>query len=175
MKLYIDSFKDKKLGGIHFAVSDRGLRYMGFGKYSGLVQILEHACKYNFETEKNPQKTKEVKKQLKEYFQGKRKSFDVKLDINYLPEFKKKVLKECAKISSGKVSTYGKLAKKAGSPKAARAVGQTMALNPISLVIPCHRVVGSGGHLTGFGGGLNLKKKILLREGIKIKGDRVVK
>ena len=147
---------------------------MGFGRYSRLVKILEHACKFNFETKENPRKTKEVKKQLKEYFQGKRKSFDLKLDINYLPEFKQKVLKECAKIPSGKVSTYGKLAKKAGSPKAARAVGQTMASNPISLVIPCHRVIGSDGHLTGFGGGLNLKKKLLVAEGIKIKGDRVV-
>ncbi len=174
MKLYIDSIKDRRFGYIYFAVSDRGLRCVSFGKYSGLSQILEHACKYNLTTSKNLQMTKDIKKQLREFFQGKKKSFKLNLDIGYMPAFKQKVLKECKKISYDKTTTYGYLAKKAGSPKAARAVGQIMAANPIPIVIPCHRVVGSGGHLTGYGGGLDMKKRLLAMEGVEIKRERVV-
>ena len=174
MKLFIDSIKDKKFGHMHFAVSEKGLRCISFGKYSGLSQILEHACKHNFATSKNLQMTKDIKKQLREFFQGKTKSFKLNLDIGYLPAFKQKVLKECRKIPYGKTTTYGHLAKKAGSPKAARAVGRIMAANPISLVIPCHRVVGSNGSLTGYGGGLDMKKRLLAMEGVEIMKERVV-
>ncbi|MCD6163665.1 MAG: MGMT family protein [candidate division Zixibacteria bacterium] len=173
--LYLDSFKDKKFGDFNLAVSDKGLRIISFGKYSGLSDIFEHVCNRNLQPEKNQQKTKEIKTQLQEYFRGNRKSFDIKLDLDYFPSFKRKVLRECSKIPYGKVMSYGQLAKKAGSPKAARAVGQIMASNPIAIVVPCHRVVGSDGSLTGFAAGMGMKKKLLMLEGVEIRGKRVVR
>lgn len=173
MNLFLDTFKDKKYGVFNIAVSDKGLRLITFNKYSGLSEILEHACRNKLTIAKNPQKTNDIKSQLKEYFQGKRTNFNLRLDIGYLPPFKQRALREAKKIPYGKVITYGQLARKAGSPKAARAAGQVMATNPISIVIPCHRVVGSDGRLTGFGGGIDMKKRLLTMEGVAIEGERI--
>ena len=89
--------------------------------------------------------------------------------------FFEKIYKIAAKIPRGKVATYGQLAKMAGSPRAARAVGMCMKHNPDMEIVPCHRVVGSDGKLTGYsaGNGIATKKKILLKEGVAFKGDRV--
>lgn len=175
MKLYIDKFENENSGQVIFAVSDIGLRFISFGRYRGLADILEHACKYGFTTEENLEKTAGIKKQLLEYLKGFRDQFETHLDIDYLSPFKRKVLKAAIKVPFGKMISYGELARKAGSPKAARAVGQTMASNPIPIVIPCHRVVGSTGHLTGYSGGDGIEqKKLLLKlEGITIKGIKV--
>jgi len=89
----------------------------------------------------------------------------VKYSFEGLPEFSRKVLSACARIPAGEVRTYAELAKAAGRPKAARAVGQVMAMNPVPLVVPCHRVVGSNYSLTGFGGGLPWKEALLAAEG----------
>lgn len=89
--------------------------------------------------------------------------------------FKEKVYKICRSIPKGKVATYGQLAKLAGSPKAARAVGVFMKNNPNAPTVPCHRVVASDGKLTGYsgGGGIAQKKKMLLDEGVCFKNNRV--
>lgn len=89
--------------------------------------------------------------------------------------FSEKIYKIAAKIPKGKVATYGQLAKMAGSPRAARAVGMCMKHNPDMKIVPCHRVVASDGKLTGYsaGSGIATKKKILLKEGVAFKGDRV--
>jgi methylated-DNA-[protein]-cysteine S-methyltransferase len=168
MNLYLDTFKDKKVGILNIGITDKGLRFVSFGRYSGLAEILDHACNKKLVTAKNVSKTKPVIRQLKEYFQGKRTKFDIKLDLDYLPSFKRKVLKACAKIPYGKLATYGELAKKAGSPRAARAVGQAMATNPIAIVIPCHRVVGSDGGLTGYAAGIDTKKRLLAMEAARL-------
>jgi O-6-methylguanine DNA methyltransferase len=89
--------------------------------------------------------------------------------------FKEKVYKICSSIPKGKVATYGQIAKLAGKPKAARAVGYFMKTNPNAPVVPCHRVVGSDGSLTGYSakGGIKQKKKILLNEGVCFKINKV--
>src|SRR4051812_22099689 len=88
--------------------------------------------------------------------------------------FSEKVHKLVQKIPKGKVATYGQIAKRAGSPGAARAVGMCMKCNPDSKVTPCHRVVASDGALTGYAfGGVSKKKEILTKEGVKFQGDRV--
>jgi methylated-DNA-[protein]-cysteine S-methyltransferase len=92
------------------------------------------------------------------------------VDTNGLRGFTRKVLGRCAGIRSGKVMTYSELAKAAGFPEAARAVGQVMARNPFALLIPCHRVVGSDRSLHGFGGGLDMKEWLLAREGWQFEG-----
>ena len=103
------------------------------------------------------------------------KRFDLPLDLDGQSSIQKKALQECAKIPFGKTITYGELAGRAGNPKAARAAGGAMANNPIALVIPCHRVVGSDHGLHGFSspGGLGTKAILLRHEGIMFKGEMV--
>lgn len=103
-------------------------------------------------------------RELKEYFAGTRQSFSVPL-APAGTDFQQRVWALLREISYGNVTTYGTLAAKAGSPKAARAVGMACNRNPIAILIPCHRVVGSTGSLTGYAGGLDVKQTLLELEG----------
>lgn len=105
--------------------------------------------------------------QVREYLEGRRRAFDFPLDFGDRPAFTRRVLAETARIPYGEVRSYGQLAAAAGRPGAARAVGQVMASNPICLAVRCHRVVGWDGRLTGFGGGLPLKRRLLELEGAR--------
>lgn len=115
----------------------------------------------NLHQSKNEQIIIRTKKQLTEYFQGKRKIFDLPLVINGT-DFQMQAWKQLLKIPYSKTVTYAEQAEKIGDKKKARAVGSANGLNPISIIIPCHRVIGSNGHLIGFGGGLE-KKAFLLK------------
>ena len=108
---------------------------------------------------------------LQAYFLGEPSAPQVPLALEDLPPFTRKVLEACCRIGPGEIATYGQLARAAGVPEAARAVGQAMAHNRLPLFVPCHRVVGSGGRLTGFGGGLDLKARLLTLEGLKVKSQ----
>jgi methylated-DNA-[protein]-cysteine S-methyltransferase len=104
-----------------------------------------------------------VREQLTAYFAGERKSFD--LNLNPVgTEFQLQVLDELQKIPYGITASYGDIAKRIGRPKAVRAVGAANGRNPIPIIIPCHRVIGSTGKLTGFGGGIPTKKALLKLE-----------
>lgn len=103
-----------------------------------------------------------VRRQLDEYFEHGRRDFDLELDLRAAAPFHREVLTELARVPYGQTTTYGALAAKVGRPRAARAVGLAMNRNPIPIVLPCHRVVGSNGSLTGYAGGLD-KKELLLR------------
>ena len=112
---------------------------------------------------------KPIVAELRQYFEGQRKSFTFSADLSDLTSFQRKVLKAAARIPYGQTRTYAWLARQAKSPRAFRAAGQVMARNPVPLIIPCHRVIGSSGDLCGFGGGtkaLSLKRKLLAMEGI---------
>ena len=104
-----------------------------------------------------------ARQQLQEYFAGDRKDFDLPLRLDGT-EFQVKVLKALQKIPYGETVSYGEIAKRIGKPKAVRAVGAANGRNPIPIVVPCHRVIGSGGDLTGFGGGLDTKEALLRLE-----------
>ncbi len=106
---------------------------------------------------------KEVIVQLNAYFKGKLRDFDLPLVLNGT-EFQLAVWRRLQKIPYGETTSYGAIAKELGSPEAARAVGLANGANPIPIIVPCHRVIGSDGDLTGFGGGLPLKKKLLALE-----------
>ncbi len=108
----------------------------------------------------------EAERQLKDYFSGKRKSFTVKLDFKGT-EFQKKVWAALLTIPFGETRSYGEVAKQIQNPKAVRAVGGANGKNPIPIIAPCHRVIGSTGKLTGFGGGLEAKARLLALEGKK--------
>ena len=108
----------------------------------------------------------EAKRQLAEYFSGKRNAFTVPL-IYRGTAFQAAVWEELLKIPYGETRTYGEIAAAIGKPKASRAVGMACHRNPIGILIPCHRVIGTGGKLTGFGGGLDKKQALLEREKIR--------
>lgn len=105
----------------------------------------------------------EAKRQLGEYFDGKRQVFELPLKLNGT-EFQLQVLEELTRIPYGETTSYGDIAKRIGRPKAVRAVGAANGRNPVPIIVPCHRVIGSGGALTGFGGGLDTKKALLMLE-----------
>jgi methylated-DNA-[protein]-cysteine S-methyltransferase len=98
--------------------------------------------------------------QLDSYFRGDLKNFDLDLDIQGTL-FQKSVWQELLKIPYGKTINYGEMAERIGNPKACRAVGMANGKNPVSIIIPCHRVIGKDGSLTGFGGGIDVKKQLL--------------
>lgn len=102
-------------------------------------------------------------RQLNEYFAGERHEFDLPLRLDGT-EFQLLVLEELRRIPYGETTSYGAVAKRIGRPKAVRAVGAANGRNPIPIIVPCHRVIGSGGDLTGFGGGLDTKKALLRLE-----------
>ncbi|MEA3311993.1 MAG: methylated-DNA--[protein]-cysteine S-methyltransferase [candidate division WOR-3 bacterium] len=102
--------------------------------------------------------------ELRDYLAGKATGFSLPVNWDRLSPFAKKVSRELARTLCGEVISYAELARRIGNPKAARAVGRVMARNPFPLVVPCHRVIGSNGSLTGFGGGLKLKARLLALE-----------
>jgi methylated-DNA-[protein]-cysteine S-methyltransferase len=111
--------------------------------------------------------------ELAEYMDGKRKTFTARVR----PEggaFTRAVLEATARIPYGHVRSYAEVARAAGSPRAVRAAGNALAQNPFPILIPCHRVVKTGGQLGGFGGGADMKKKLLALEGFEIRGEKVV-
>lgn len=105
----------------------------------------------------------EAIRQLLEYFAGERKEFDLPLALEGT-EFQLSVLEELRKIPYGTTTSYGEIANRIGRPKAVRAVGAANGRNPIPIIVPCHRVIGSHGDLTGFGGGLDTKEALLRLE-----------
>ncbi len=102
----------------------------------------------------------ETMKQLDQYFSGRRKQFDLKLDL-IGTDFQKRVWQQLCAIPFGMTISYGELARRVGAPKAARAVGLANGKNPVAVIVPCHRVIGADGSLTGFGGGLPRKRFLL--------------
>lgn len=112
----------------------------------------------------------ETERQLKEYFAGKRREFDLRLEMRGTP-FQKSVWEALLGIPYGETRSYGEIAKQIGRPSASRAVGAANGQNPIPIVVPCHRVIGSTGKLTGFGGGLDVKEKLLGLESQEMPGQ----
>jgi methylated-DNA-[protein]-cysteine S-methyltransferase len=106
-------------------------------------------------------------RQLKEYFAKERREFDLPLSM-LGTEFQRQVWRELTKIPFGTTWSYGQLAKRIGKPNASRAVGLANGRNPIAIIVPCHRVIGADGSLTGFGGGLPRKQWLLEHEGLPV-------
>lgn len=104
-------------------------------------------------------------RQLEEYFSGSRREFDLPLKLQGT-QFQKRVWRSLTQIRFGETVSYGEQAKRIGNPNASRAVGLANGRNPICIVVPCHRVIGADGSLTGFGGGLERKRWLLAHEGL---------
>ncbi|MGA2716233.1 MAG: methylated-DNA--[protein]-cysteine S-methyltransferase [Bryobacteraceae bacterium] len=105
----------------------------------------------------------ELARQIEEFFNGKRRAFHLPVAPKG-SDFQKRVWAELVKIPFGETISYGELARRIGNPAASRAVGRANATNPIALIVPCHRVIGSNGKLTGYAGGIDLKEKLIAWE-----------
>ncbi|HSF52873.1 MAG TPA: methylated-DNA--[protein]-cysteine S-methyltransferase [Algoriphagus sp.] len=111
-----------------------------------------------------------TRQQLEEYFEGRRKNFDMPIGLGGT-DFQRRVWMEVANIPFGQTTTYMKISQILGNPAAIRAVGAAIGANPILVILPCHRVLGSDGNLTGYAGGLNKKKALLEMEGHAFQGS----
>ena len=154
------------IGDLLVAASDRGLATISFDPDPGerLEQLARIAGPRVL---RSPRTVDVARRELDEYFAGRRRAFDLTLDLRELPAFTISVLDELVRVPYGETTTYGALAQRVGLPRAARAVGTVMNRNRIPIVLPCHRVVGSTGDLTGYAGGLDRKVKLLELEGAR--------
>ncbi len=153
------------LGEMIAAATDEGICLLEFTEGKSLATDYESlAAIFNTQVKRGSNThIRNLKKQLKEYFRGKRKDFALPLEIRGT-EFQEEAWKELMKIPFGATSTYLKQAEAINKPGALRAVGHANASNRIAIIIPCHRVIGSDGTLIGYGGGLNKKKWLLEHE-----------
>jgi methylated-DNA-[protein]-cysteine S-methyltransferase len=149
-------YLETPIGDLLLAGDDDALEMVGFPEGSGR---LEPEPEWIF----NEKPFAEAASQLTEYFAGKRQSFDLKLKPTGT-EFQLQVLDELQKIPYGTTCSYSDIANRIGRPKAVRAVGAANGRNPLPIIIPCHRVIGASGDLTGFGGGLPTKEALLRLE-----------
>lgn len=153
------------VGEIFLAATDRGVAKItlpGESKKAFFRSVLEMIPDANLQ--EDAASLRKTGSQVADFLDGRRKDFDLPLDLRVSP-FQGRVLAALRRIPYGKTKSYGEIAAQLGRPKAARAVGLACGRNPIPLVIPCHRVIGADRSLVGFGGGLPLKQKLLVREG----------
>ena len=157
---------DSPIGPLLLAASDRGLLRISFQRGRDPAEALELVARAAGPSVlRAPRAVDPVRRELDEYFAGRRSSFDLSIDLRGATEFTAGVLRELARVPFGQTATYAELAARVGRPRAARAVGTVMHRNPIPIVLPCHRVVGSDGSLTGYAGGLDVKEHLLRHEG----------
>ena len=147
------------------AVTPRGLVRLAFSREDEDSVLDDLSKRVSPRVLHAPARLDPVRRELDEYFDGKRHDFDVPLDWQLVHGFTLKVLHATARIPYGSVSTYKDMARSAGSPAAARAAGNALHNNPIPIVVPCHRVLHSGGGMGGYGGGLDMKQHLLRLEG----------
>ena len=155
---------DTELGRLRAVSSSRGLVYVELPNASGrgLAGWMEtHASGAKLLEGYAPNRA--AGRQLTEFAEGKRKTFDLSLDLRGTA-FQIAVYDEVARIPFGETASYSEIAERIGRPKAVRAVGAANGRNPLPIVVPCHRVIGSTGDLTGFGGGLDTKEALLRHE-----------
>ena len=151
---------ESPVGPLFVAVTDRGLCRISYDPVP--ERLAEELARiFGMRVLRAPKAVDRVARELDEYFEGRRQSFDLPIDLRGRADFSRGVLEELARVPYGQVTTYGALAARAGRPRAARAVGTVMNRNPIPIVLPCHRVVGSTGSLVGYGGGLERKRLLL--------------
>ena len=151
---------DTPIGPLLVAVTQRGLCRVSFDPEPER-ETEQLARGFGARVLRTPRPLDPVKRELDEYFEGQRQEFDLPVDLRGRSEFTRQVLEHLARVPYGEVTTYGSLAALTGRPRAARAVGTIMNRNPIPIVLPCHRVVGSTGSLVGYGGGLERKRLLL--------------
>ncbi|HEX2089714.1 MAG TPA: methylated-DNA--[protein]-cysteine S-methyltransferase [Actinomycetota bacterium] len=161
-------FVDSPFGRLLVATTRRGLVRVEYPNGGIDEQIEGLAVEVSPRVLESSRHTQAVRRELDEYFEGKRQSFNVPVDLSFLRGFGRRVLEQTAGIPFGMLATYRDVATRAGSPRASRAAGNALAANPVPIVVPCHRVVHSGGGLGGYTGGLDRKITLLRLEGVDV-------
>ncbi|HEX4719339.1 MAG TPA: methylated-DNA--[protein]-cysteine S-methyltransferase [Thermoleophilaceae bacterium] len=156
------AFEPSPMGDLLVAVTPRGLIRLAYNAHEHTDEVLEElARKVSPRVVESPAALDEVRRELDEYFAGKRKAFDIPVDWRLHDGFGRRVLRATARIPFGKVLTYGEVAAKAGSPRGHRAAGNALGSNRMPIVVPCHRVIRSGGKIGGYTGGIERKEYLL--------------
>jgi methylated-DNA-[protein]-cysteine S-methyltransferase len=162
---------DSPFGRLLVARTDRGVVRLALPKHRGTQQsedeVLEDLARYvSPRVLESPSRLDEERRELEEYFEGKRDHFEVPVDWTLTPSgFRNRALHAVARIPYGRTRTYAEIAKAAGNPRAFRAAGTACGRNAIPLIVPCHRVVQSGGGVGNYGGGPEMKRALLSLEG----------
>ena len=162
---------DSPFGTLLVARTDRGVVQVALPMHRGNQmsedEVLEHLARYvSPRVLESPSRLDEERRELEEYFEGKRHHFAVPVDWTLTPPgFRNRALHAVAKIPYGKTRTYGEIARQAGNERAFRAAGTACGRNPVPLIVPCHRVVQSGGGIGNYGGGPEMKRALLDFEG----------
>jgi methylated-DNA-[protein]-cysteine S-methyltransferase len=162
------SFEPSPVGDLLVAVTPRGLIRLAYNAEESADAVLaELARRVSPRVVEAPAALDEVRRELDQYFDGKRTSFEIPVDWRLHDGFSRRVLRATARIPFGNVLSYAQVAAKAGSPRAYRAAGNALGSNRIPIVVPCHRVVASGGKIGGYTGGLERKEYLLHLEGVR--------
>ena len=158
------------LGTLVAAATPRGVVRLAYEDFNGgLDAVLEHlALRLSPRILEAPGRLDDARRQLDEFFAGRRERFDVPVDWALVSGFTRRILEATAAIPFGAVSTYREVAARAGSPRATRAAGNALGANPVPIVVPCHRVLRTGGGLGGYTGGVDKKERLLALEGVDL-------
>jgi methylated-DNA-[protein]-cysteine S-methyltransferase len=161
---------ESPLGTLVGASTTRGLACLAYAdQHGGVDGVLDElAARLSPRILEGRAQLDPVRRELDEYFAGARRDFDLAIDWSLASPFTRRVLRATAAIPFGNVSTYGAVAAKAGNAKASRAAGRALGANPIPIVVPCHRVIGTSGRLTGYTGGVHRKEALLRLEGVDL-------
>lgn len=163
MKLYADIFRSP-VGTLGVAVDeDERLARVSFLGELNAEHFERELARTDHEVVRRAEPCGQARAQLEEYFRGERRSFSLVLAPRGTP-FQLRVWEELARIPFGKTASYGEIALRIGQPAAVRAVGQANHVNPLPIVVPCHRVIGADGKLAGFGGGIEVQRALLALE-----------
>jgi len=157
---------DAPFGPVFLAKTGKGICRLSFRRSED--ELLAELEQRSLLPEMAPEKLDRERRELGEYFEGKRRRFEVPIDLRWGTEFQRKVLEAASRIPFGECLCYADVAKRVGRPNAQRAVGSALGKNPVAIVIPCHRVVASGGGLGGYTGGLDVKRTLIQIEGIAL-------
>jgi methylated-DNA-[protein]-cysteine S-methyltransferase len=155
---------DSPVGTLLLIATPRGIVRIAFeteNRDDVLGEVAEHVSPRILEA---PRRLDPLRRELDRYFAGKLRDFDVPIDWSLTGDFARRVLRRTARIPYGSVASYGDVAMDVGTPRGARAVGNALGSNPIPVVVPCHRVVRTGGAIGGYGGGLPRKRWLLALE-----------
>jgi methylated-DNA-[protein]-cysteine S-methyltransferase len=155
---------DSPIGTLLLMATPKGLVRIAFESENRDEVLGEVAEQLSPRILEAPRRLDPVRRELEKYFEGKLHDFDVPLDWSLTGEFARRVLRRTARIPYGSVASYGDVAVGVGTPRGARAVGNALGSNPIPVIVPCHRVVRTGGAIGGYGGGLTRKRFLLALE-----------
>lgn len=157
---------DSPFGPLFLATTPRGLVRVGLPSQDPEELLVDLAERVSPRVLESAAALDETRRELDDYFEGRRQSFDLPLDWRLSSGFRRRVLRQVDRIPYGQTRNYTEMARGAGNERAVRAAGSACGANPIPLVVPCHRVLRTGGALGGYGGGLPMKKALLELEGV---------